>query len=482
MPETETESESEQRNDGYRTAHDSLGDILVPETAYWGAQTQRAIGNFRISGLRFPRRVLRAQGIVKRSAARANAKVSMLDARIADAISRAALEVMEGKWDDQFPLDVYQAGAGTSQNMNANEVIANRACELLGRPRGDTVTVHPNDMVNMAQSTNDTMHVVIQVAMAEAIAQDLFPALDRLETTLEEKVRVFDSILKSGRTHLQDAVPIRLGQEFSGYLGAVRLAHRTLDQGLEHLCEIGMGGTAVGTGLNADPAFGALAVRFIAEETGLPFRLPGNMFAFMQNVDAMVAASGSVRTLAVALTKFANDVRLLSSGPRTGLAEIRLPAVQPGSSIMPGKVNPVMAEMLNMACYQVLGHDATVVAAAQGAQLELNVMMPVIGYNAVMEVTILARAIDAFTDLALQGLEADEERCRGSIERSTAIVTALNPIIGYDRAAQIAKQAFAEGRTVREILVEDRILPPEEVNRALDVRAMTEPGARSGPG
>lgn len=476
------ETDKGQASSGYRLAHDSLGDIQVPEQAYWGAQTQRAIENFPISGLHFPRRFLRAQGIVKRSAARANAEVGMLDVRIADAIAAAALEVMEGKLDDQFPLDVYQAGAGTSQNMNANEVIASRACELLGQARGDTKTVHPNDTVNMAQSTNDTMHVVIQVAMAEAIARDLLPALDELETVLHEKVQAFDDILKSGRTHLQDAVPIRLGQEFSGYLGAVRIAHRALDQGLEHLYAIGMGGTAVGTGLNAHPEFGRVSVACVAEETGLPFRLPENMFAFMQNLDAVVAASGGVRTLAVALTKLANDLRLLSSGPRTGLAEVRLPAVQPGSSIMPGKVNPVMAEMLNMVCYQVFGHDATVVAAAQGAQLELNVMMPVIGYNAVMEVTILARAIEAFVRLALRGLEADEERCQSSIERSTAIVTALNPILGYDRAAQIAKQAFAEGRTVREILVQDRILPEQEVSHALDVRAMTEPGSRGGEG
>ncbi len=480
MPGTETEHGQATR--GYRLAHDSLGDIQVPEEAYWGAQTQRAIANFPISGLRFPRRFLRAQGIVKRSAARANAEVGMLKRPLADAIAEAAREVMEGKLDDQFPLDVYQAGAGTSQNMNANEVIANRACELLGRPRGDTKTVHPNDMVNMAQSTNDTMHVVIQVAMAEAMAYDLLPALGQLESVLEEKARAFDPILKSGRTHLQDAVPIRLGQEFRGYLGSVRIAHRALEQSLEHLYEIGMGGTAVGTGINADPGFGALAVGFIAEETGLAFRLPESMFAFMQNLDAVVEASGSVRTLAVALTKLANDVRLLSSGPRTGIAEIRLPAVQPGSSIMPGKVNPVMAEMLNMVCYQVFGHDATVAAAAQGAQLELNVMMPVMGYNAVMEVTILARAVDAFVSRALRGLEADEERCRNSIERSTAIVTALNPILGYDRAAQIAKRAFAEGRTVREILVDEAILPKEEIDRALDVRAMTEPGARGGEG
>ncbi len=463
-----------------RVSRDSLGEVRVPAEAYWGAQTQRAIENFPISGLRFPRRFLRAQGLIKLAAARANHAVGMLAPDVAKAIEEAAREVIDGRLDDQFPLDVYQAGAGTSQNMNANEVIANRACELLGGRRGETARVHPNDMVNMAQSTNDTFHVVIQVAMAEAIARDLLPALDELEAVLEEKVRAFDGILKSGRTHLQDAVPIRLGQEFSGYAGAVRLARHGLEASLFGLLQIGMGGTAVGTGLNADARFGDLAVRAIADETGLAFRLPDSMFAFMQNLDAVVAASGSVRAVAIALGKLANDLRLLASGPRTGLDEVRLPAVQPGSSIMPGKVNPVMAEMLNMVCYQVLGHDQTVAAAAQGAQLELNVMMPVIGYNALMAVTILAGGTRAFTERALRGLEANETKCEWSIERSTAIVTALNPVLGYDRAAQIAKQAFAEDRMVRAVLIEDGILPEADVARLLDVRAMTAPGARGG--
>jgi fumarate hydratase class II len=464
----------------YRVARDSLGEVRVPREAYWGAQTERARENFPVSGLRFPRRFIRAQGIVKLAAARANRAVGMLADDVAQAIEAAAREVIEGRLDEHFPLDVYQAGAGTSQNMNANEVIANRACELLGAERGDTSRVHPNDAVNMAQSTNDTMHVVIHVAVAEAVTRDLLPALDELEAVLEEKVRAFDPIVKSGRTHLQDAVPIRLGQEFSGYLGAVRLARRAVEASLDGLYQVGMGGTAVGTGLNADPRFGALAVAEIGRETGLPFRLPESMFAFMQNLDAVVVASGAVRALAVALGKLASDLRLLASGPRTGIDEVRLPPVQPGSSIMPGKVNPVMAEMLNMVCYQVFGHDATVAQAAQGAQLELNVMMPVIGYNALMAVQILAGGVRAFTARALRGLEANEARCTWSIERSTAIVTALNPVLGYDRAAAIAKQAFAQDRMVRAVLVEDGILPADEVERLLDVRAMTEPGARGG--
>ena len=464
----------------YRIGRDSLGEVRVPVDAYWGAQTQRAHENFPVSGIRFPRRFLRAQGLIKLAAARANEAAGSLRPEVSAAIQAAAREVIDGALDGHFPLDVYQAGAGTSQNMNANEVIANRACEILGSTRGDTKLVHPNDHVNMAQSTNDTIHVVIQVAVAEAIARDLLPALDELEGVLEDKVRAFDPILKSGRTHLQDAVPIRLGQEFSGYLGAIRLTRRAVQDSLDALCQIGMGGTAVGTGLNADAQFGERAVAAIADETGLPFRLPDSMFAFMQNLDAVVVALGAVRALAVAIGKMASDVRLLASGPRTGLAEIRLPAVQPGSSIMPGKVNPVMAEMLNMVCYQVFGHDATVAQAAQGAQLELNVMMPVIGYNALMAVTVLAGGVRAFTARALRGLEADEARCEWSIERSTAIVTALNPVIGYDRAAAVAKQAYAEDRTVRAVLVEDGILPADQVARYLDVRAMTEPGARGG--
>ncbi len=463
-----------------RVSRDSLGEVRVPVEAYWGAQTQRAIENFPVSGLRFPRRFVRAQGLVKLAAARANREVGMLDPVVSEAIEAAAREVVEGRLDSHFPLDVYQAGAGTSQNMNANEVIANRACELLGAERGDVKRVHPNDMVNMAQSTNDTIHVVIQVAVAEAVVRDLLPALDDLEEVLEEKTRAFDPILKSGRTHLQDAVPIRLGQEFSGYLGSLRLSRRALEASLDGLYQIGMGGTAVGTGLNADVRFGQLAVEAIAAETGLPFRLPDSMFAFMQNLDAVVAASGGARTVAVALTKLANDLRLLASGPRTGIDEVRLPAVQPGSSIMPGKVNPVMAEMLNMVCYQVFGHDHTVAAAAQGAQLELNVMMPVIGYNALMEMVILAGGVRAFTSRAMRGLEANEAKCEWSIERSTAIVTALNPVLGYDRAASIAKQAFAEDRMVRAVLIEDGILPEADVARLLDVHAMTEPGAHGG--
>jgi fumarate hydratase class II len=462
-----------------RRARDSLGEIEVPADAYFGAQTQRAIENFPVSGLRFPRRFIRAQGLVKLAAARANAGLGLIPEERARAIEQAAREVAEGAHDDQFRIDVYQAGAGTSQNMNANEVIAGRAAELLGGSRADPAAsgVHPNDVVNMAQSTNDTIHVVIHVALAEAITGDVLPALAELEGALAAKAEAFDDIVKSGRTHLQDAVPIRLGQEFSGYAGAVAIGREALASALPALLEVGMGGTAVGTGLNAHPEFGARAVAELARETGLKFRLPRSMFAFMQNLDAVLVASGAMRAVAVSLGKLANDLRLLSSGPRNGLNEIVLPSLQPGSSIMPGKVNPVMAEMLNMVAYQVLGHDQTVAAAVGGAQLELNVMMPVIGYNALMAAQILAGGVRAFTARCVVGITANRAACEATIERSTAMVTALNPVIGYDRAAAVAKRAFAEGRTVRELLIADGILSEAEARRVLDVRAMTEPGA-----
>lgn len=464
-----------EENEGYRITRDSLGEVRVPASRYYGAQTQRAVENFPISGLRLPRAFIRAQGILKRAAALANRQVGALDERRAEAIVRAAEEVIAGKLDEHFVVDVFQAGAGTSQNMNANEVIANRAAELLGGKKGDLALVHPNDHVNMAQSTNDTIHVAIHIAALEVYHKELIPALDVLYETLQAKAREFDDILKSGRTHLQDAVPMRLGQEFGGYAGAVAIHRRYLDRAAEGLLEIGMGGTAVGTGLNAHPRFGALAVEEIARYTGLPFRLPENLFTFVQNLDAVAQFSGALRGLAVALTKIANDIRLLSSGPRTGIGELQLPAVQPGSSIMPGKVNPVMAEMLNMVCFQVMGCDTAVAAATSAAQLELNVMMPVIAFNVLFAESILAQGIQAFVARALRGLAANRARCEETIEWSTAIVTALNPVIGYDRAAEVAKTAYREGKTVRQVLREQGILPEEEIARVLDVRHMTGP-------
>ena len=459
----------------YRVSRDSLGEVRVPEEALWGPQTQRAIENFPISGLRLPRRFIRAQGIIKWAAARANGEVGNLKPDVQQAIMQAADEVISGQWDSQFVVDVYQAGAGTSQNMNANEVIANRAQEILGGHRGDVSLVHPNDQVNMAQSTNDTIHVAIHIAGAEAMHDDLIPSVQAVEDTLEEKAKAWMGIVKSGRTHLQDAVPMRLGQEVGGWAGALRYWRQTLQESVTKLYAIGLGGNAVGTGINAHPEYKARAVKAVSEKTGLAFRLPDNMFTFIQNMDAVLELSGAVRGLATAVGKIANDIRLLSSGPRTGLAELQLPAVQPGSSIMPGKVNPVMAEMMNMICYQVLGCDATVQAAVGGAQLELNVMMPVVAFNLLHEISIMAQGLDALNRQALKGLEVDRDRVTGYVEKSTAIATALNPYIGYDRAAVVAKTAFATGKTVREVVREEGLLDETELNQALDLERLTRP-------
>lgn len=453
----------------YRISRDSLGEVKVPKEAYWGPQTQRAVENFPVSGLRLPRRFIRAQGIIKWAAAKANREAGALPPEVADAIMRAADEVIQGRFDDQFVVDVYQAGAGTSQNMNANEVIANRAAELIGSARGDSTRVHPNDHVNMAQSTNDTIHVAIHIAAAEAIHHDLLPVLATMESILSAKADEWMDLIKSGRTHLQDAVPMRLGQEVGGWAGAVRYWRESLQDRMGRLYAIGLGGNAVGTGINAHPEYRARAIQNVAEKTGLPFRAPENMFTFIQNLDAVLEVSGTLRGLAASVGKIANDIRLLTSGPRTGIAELRLPPVQPGSSIMPGKVNPVMAEMMNMVAYQVVGFDATVQAAVAGAQLELNVMMPVIAYNILTAVSILAGGVRAFSERGLRGLTADRERVTGFVEMNTALATALNPYIGYDRAAAVAKTAFAEGKTVREVVREQGLLDDETLATALDL-------------
>ncbi|WP_040393273.1 class II fumarate hydratase [Effusibacillus pohliae] len=456
----------------FRIARDSLGEVRVPADAYYGAQTERARHNFPISGLRLQPRFIRAQGIIKRAAAIANRDVGELDPSLAAAIIAAAEEVIEGKFNDQFVVDVYQAGAGTSQNMNANEVIANRACELLGGERGDTSLVHPNDHVNMAQSTNDTIHVAMNIAAIEAITHDLLPNLLHLEEALFKKANEWDGIVKSGRTHLQDAVPMRLGQEFGGYANALKMRREMLQQVSERLLVIGLGGNAVGTGINAHPDYSEKAIAEVARFTGLPFRKPDNYFTFVQNPDTAVEVSGQLRALATTLMKIANDIRLLSSGPRTGLAEIRLPAVQPGSSIMPGKVNPVLPEMMNMICYQVFGCDVTVASAGSASQLELNVMMPVIAYNLLHAIQILGTGVRAFTDKCIVGMQANEERCRYYAEMSTSVATALNPLIGYDRAAEIAKKAYAENKTVREIAKAEG-LTEEQLANYLNLRRLT---------
>ncbi|PTX60715.1 fumarase class II [Melghirimyces profundicolus] len=452
----------------FRIQRDSLGEVRVPSDRYYGAQTQRAVKNFPISGWRLPRRFIRAQGLIKAAAAHANGVCGDLEEKVAAAIIQAAEEVIEGRWDEHFVVDVYQAGAGTSQNMNANEVIANRAARILGGEVGDTSLVHPNDHVNRGQSTNDTIHAAINISAAEELVHRLVPSLESLIESLRKKEEEFGRIVKSGRTHLQDAVPLRVGQELSGYIGALEQARDGVKETLDLLCQIGLGGNAVGTGINTPAGYADEAVKEIARRTGLPFRQPKYRYAFMQNTGAAIKASSALKVLAVHLGKLASDLRLLSSGPRTGLAEYRLPAVQPGSSIMPGKVNPVMAEMMNMISVQVIGNDAAITAAGEHAQLELNVLMPVIAHNLLHSINILTNGMDALRERCIEGLEVDEERCRSLMEQSLALATALNPVIGYDKAAEVAKKAFREGKTVRQVILEEKILTKEEAERVLD--------------
>ncbi|MEJ8547042.1 aspartate ammonia-lyase [Brevibacillus borstelensis] len=436
-----------------RIGKDSLGEVRIPADALYGPQTQRAVENFPISGLRLPRAFIRAQGLIKASAAHANMTCGQLDERKARAIIKAAEEVIEGKWDDQFVVDAFQAGAGTSQNMNANEVIANRATQLLGGEIEHGL-VHPNDDVNMAQSTNDTIHVAINIAGAELVQRELFPALDRTVKVLWAKSEQFMEIIKAGRTHLQDAVPIRMGQEFSGYAQSFANTAERIRHTAERLYEIGLGGNAVGTGINAHPQYAERAIKEIARRTGLPFTQPRNRFAFMQNTAAALEVHSALKELAVHVIKVTSDLRLLSSGPRTGLAEVQLPAVQPGSSIMPGKVNPVILEMSYMVAAQVIGNDATMTVAGCGSQLEINVMMPVIGYNLLQSVAIMSNMLDVLREKCLEGLEANEAQCAKWMEASLSLVTALNPLIGYDKAAALAKQAFAENKTLVQVIRE----------------------------
>jgi len=463
-------------NSRFRVERDSLGSIEVPVEAYYGAQTQRAVENFPVSGITLQRKFIRAQAIIKKAAAITHTFTGRLDKAKGEAIVEACSEILEGKFYDEFVVDVYQAGAGTSQNMNVNEVIANRANELLGGEKGDYSFVHPNDHVNMAQSTNDTIHVATHIAALEAIEKELIPVLEDLEEQLEIKAKEFDHILKSGRTHLQDAVPMRLGQEFGGYASMIRHGIRRVRNASNALRELNIGGTAVGTGLNAEPEYIRRVVKEISVLASVEFRNAENMFESTQNMDASVEVSGALKTLAVSLIKIANDLRLLSSGPNTGIAEIVLPPVQPGSSIMPGKVNPVMAEMLNMVAFQVIGNDATITLAGQAGQLELNVMMPVIAYNLIHSIEILTGGVRAFTERCVKGIEANEETCREYLERNPVVVTALSPYIGYDKAAEIAKKAYKERRTVRSIVLEMRLFSEEELEKILDLRRLTEPG------
>jgi aspartate ammonia-lyase len=459
----------------FRVERDPLGEFQVPAEAYYGVQTARARTNFPISGLTAPDALVRATVLVKRAAAEANRELNRLDRRRADAIMTAADEVLDGRMRDQFVVDVYQAGAGTSHNMNTNEVLANRAAEILGAPKGVYDQVHPNDHVNMGQSTNDVFPTATRVALS--LQHIGFAAECRaLAMSFHSKSTEFRDVLKVGRTHLQDAVPITLGQEFSGYAACLDAAVNAADQSVEALRELNLGATALGTGLNAGDDYTQLAVAALARLTTLPFRPAGNRFRVTQSMGDVVAYSASLRRTAVELGKIASDLRLLSMGPRAGLAEIKLPAVQPGSSIMPGKVNPSVPEMVNQVCYQVFGCDATVAMAGEAGQLELNVMMPVIAWNALHAQHILTNAMRVLRERTVDGIEADRQRARELLDRSTAVATALNPYIGYSTTAEIAKAAVASGRTIRELVLERGLLSAADLDRILSVEAMTQPG------
>jgi len=459
----------------HRIEKDSLGEVRVPTEAYYGAQTQRAVDNFPISGKRFPRRFIRAIGVVKRSCALANREIGHLDELRVGLILSAADEVIEGALDADFPIDIFQTGSGTSTNMNANEVISNRACELHGAARGAKDPVHPNDHVNKGQSSNDVIPTSIHVAGACAIFEDLVPALEHLRDALAAKADAFDHIVKSGRTHLMDATPIRLGQEFSGYAAQAGKSVERARAAGRALLELALGGTAVGTGINRHVDFPRLAIGHISAQTGLDFVEAANHFEAQGARDGVVEAHGQLKTIAASLTKIANDIRWLGSGPRTGFYEIALPETQPGSSIMPGKVNPVMSEMLTMVCAQVMGNDVAVNIGGASGNFELNVFLPMMTMNLLESTQILASGARTFADRCVVGIVANAERCRDTVERNLAICTSLAPVIGYDKAASISKHAFKTGQTVREVALEWGVLPADELDRLLDFRGMTEP-------
>ena len=460
---------------GTRVEKDSMGEMSVPATALYGASTQRAVLNFPISGYRFSRPFIRALGLIKWAAAQANHDLGLLDAERSALIVQAAEEVVEGKLDEHFPLDIFQTGSATSTNTNANEVIANRCAQLAGKPIGSHELVHPNDHVNMGQSSNDVIPSAIHISAAEQLKNCLIPALGKLHDALDKKARKFWEVIKIGRTHLMDATPVRLGQEFSGYAQQIAYAKARAEKSLEVLRELALGGTAVGTGLNRHVHLTGKMLRHLEQRTGIAFYEAHNHFEAMGGKDAVVEASGELKTIASSLFKIANDVRLLGSGPRCGIGEIQLPATQPGSSIMPGKVNPVLCESLMMVCAQVFGHDTTITWSGANGNFELNVMMPVMAHDLLESIRLLANAVDVFCDKCVVGITANEKRCTELVELSMAMVTSLAPKIGYDRAAEIAKESARTGRTVREICRERKILSEEELNRVLDPIAMTQP-------
>ena len=465
-----------------RVEKDSMGAMQVPADALYGASTQRAVLNFPISGYRFGRPLIRALGLVKWAAVQANRDLGKLDEERTRLIVQASEEVIDGKLDDHFPIDIFQTGSGTSTNMNANEVIANRVSQIAGKPIGTKVPVHPNDHVNMGQSSNDVIPTAIHIAVGESVRNELMPALEHLQHGLEAKAQEFWDIIKIGRTHLMDATPIRLGQEFSGY--AKQIEHGKLRAGnaIAAVEEVALGGTAVGTGLNCHPEFTGHVMGYLWNRTGVAFREARNHFEAQGAKDGLVEASGEIRTLAVSLFKIANDLRWLSSGPRCGIGEIQLPATQPGSSIMPGKVNPVMCESVMQVCAQVIGNDTAVCWGGANGNLELNVMMPMIAHNMLENIRLLTSVVRVFQDKCVSGITANREHCLELVERSMAMVTSLAPIIGYDRAAEIAKESARTGKTVREICQANRVLPQSELDKVLDPIEMTKPGGEGAAG
>ncbi|GER87859.1 fumarate hydratase class II [Dictyobacter vulcani] len=464
---------------GTRVERDSMGEMQVPVDAYYGASTQRAVLNFPISDLRFPRAFIRALGQIKQVAAQINGELGHIDTAIASAIVQASQEVIDGKLDDHFVLDIFQTGSGTSTNMNANEVIANRASELMGGSRGSR-KVHPNDHVNFGQSSNDVIPSAIHLSAVLSIEQKLIPALLELQQELSAKAEEFMPVIKTGRTHLQDATPIRLGQEFEGYAGQIQRAIIRLNHAQSELSELALGGTAVGTGVNTDPAFASRVCARLSQINGVDVSETSNHFQAQSTLDNIVEASGVLNTIAVSLMKIANDVRWLGSGPRSGIGEIELPAVQPGSSIMPGKVNPVIAESVCMACAQVMGNHTTITVAGQSGNFEINVMMPVSAYNILQSISLLASVATNFSRQCIKDLKATT-RGPEMVERGLAICTSLAPVIGYDAAADISKHAHKTGRTVREVAREKTSLTEEELERILNPESMTKPGLEGGP-
>jgi len=457
-------------DEAYRIEKDTMGEVKVPTSALYGAQTQRAVENFPISDLRFQPGFLRALGLIKRAAASVNRDLGLLPAEVADAIERSAADVEAGLHDRHFPLDIFQTGSGTSTNMNANEVIATLASQALGRP------VHPNDHVNMSQSSNDVIPTAIHVSACLEVARDLLPSLAHLREVIDRKASEVDSIVKTGRTHLMDALPITMGQELRAWGAQVGAGIERVEASLPRLCELALGATAVGTGLNAHPEFGQRVARRLAELTGLPFARARNLFSSLSSQDAAVELSGQLKAVATAVMKIANDLRWMNSGPQAGLAEIALPALQPGSSIMPGKVNPVVPEAVMMVCAQVIGNDVTITIGGGAGTFQLNVMLPVIAYNLLQSVALLAAAARVLADKAIAGFTVNEAHVTGLVDRNPILVTALNPVIGYETGARIAKRAYAEGRTLKEVAAEMTDLPAETLDRLLDGRRMTQGG------